>query len=68
MKVVQGIFAIALTISEILTFEIFNHQKVGKRHLVQFFAMTNEKICKKLPTHFCASSYHFSDIKLKFDL
>ena len=38
-KIVRFIFTLALTIPEILTFQIFDLQKVGQGHEVQFFVM-----------------------------
>ena len=35
IKVVRSIFALALTFSEMLTFQMFNLQKVGQGHGVQ---------------------------------
>ena len=50
IKVVRWIFALALTVSEILTFQMFDLLKVGQGHGVQFLqccpAMANDKICK----------------------
>ena len=55
IKVVPRIFAIALTISEILTLQIFT-LKVGQGHVVQFSqscpSMANIKIYKIVPCIF----------------
>ena len=57
-------FVLALTISKILTFQIFYLGKVGQ---VQFFTMlcfddNYNKICKISP--FCVSCNYFSDINV----
>ena len=51
LKVICDSFVLALTISKILTFEIFDHEKAGPGHGVQRSqwcrSMANIKICKR---------------------
>ena len=62
-------FALAFTISDIIAFEMFDIQKLGQAHAVQFsrllHSISNVRIYKCF-TYFCASS-HRSDI-LIFDI
>ena len=57
MKVVRYIFvALALTVSEILTLDSFNLQKVGQGHIIQLSqccrSMENIKIYKSRPPEY----------------
>ena len=61
LLVVWCIFPLALTISEILTFQIFDIKKLGQGQEVQFLQLHNStaniKIYKCILHSFCGSSY-----------
>ena len=63
------VFALALTVSEILTFEIFTLKKYIKSNAVLItqwrHSMAKKSISTKAMLHFlCASSHHFRDINI----
>ena len=67
-KVIAHIFMLALTVFEILRFEMFVDENVGQGHRVQhlqwFNLMTNINLCKSNSMHFYASSHRLGDIKV----
>ena len=64
----DGIFYLALIVSEILAFDIFGLEKVGQGHRVQISQwrrfMVNMKIYKSHNTHFCVSSHRLREINI----
>ena len=66
-KVISHV-ALAHAFSEILKFQIFNHEKVGQGHWVQlsqwYHSLANNQIFKSCSVHFCARSHRSSDINI----
>ena len=52
IKVVRRILALVITVSEILTFQIFNHQKLGQGNEVQFSMMPFDGKYENLQTSY----------------
>ena len=63
IKVTTRIFVLALTVSEILRFQLFDLQNLGQGHQVQH-SMANVNHYKSHCTRFYASTHHFRDIKV----
>ena len=64
-------FVLALTVSEMLKYQIVDLEQVGQGSLyvsLQWYhSLTNIQICKGHSVHFCASSHRFRDnIILRF--
>ena len=56
-------FALALTVSEMLKFQMFNFKSRSRSLGVTFeMVMTNIKIYKSFSLHYCASCHSFRDI------
>ena len=63
IKVVLDIYAPAFAVSEILTFEIFDHEKVGQGKWSITCAMAPSMANIKI-AHFCPSSHCFRDVNI----
>ena len=67
IKVIIRMFALSLTVSEILPFQMFDLENLGQGHRVHLLycqSISNTDLCKSYSTHFYAIFRRFEDIEV----